>query len=96
MLPALSCRRKTYMHAPFIMLCELEMTCYFRHLKDFFDKAGIAVTPENKRDVDKVIHEIVGVKYKNCSATWRQVKLRIAEDEAGFIVDLNKMLNNQK
>ena len=94
MLPALSFMRKTYMHAPVIMACELEMTCYFRHLKDFFNEAGIAVTPENKRVIDKIIHEIVGVEYKNCSATWRQVKLRIAEDEAGFIANLKEMLTN--
>jgi hypothetical protein len=68
------------------------MTCYFRHLQEVFMKAGLSVTTENKRDVDKVIHEIVGIEYKNCPAVWRQVKKRIAEDEAGFISELKKAM----
>ena len=72
------------------------MTCYFRHLKDFFIKAGISVTSENKRDIDKIIHDIVGVEYKNCSATWREVKLRRAEDVKAFIEKLKEMLRCQK
>jgi hypothetical protein len=51
------------------------------------------VTNENKREVDKVIHKIVGVKYKNCSATWKEVKKRLAEDEDGFITALKQALN---
>ncbi len=61
------------------------MTCYFRHLKDVFKKAGVTVAKENKRDIDAAIHSIVGVKYKNCSATWKEVKKRIAEDEEKFL-----------
>jgi len=60
------------------------VTCYFRHLQDVFRKAGIEVTSENKREIDRVIHSIVGVEYKNCSAAWKEVKKRIAEDEEGF------------
>lgn len=61
------------------------MTCYFRHLKAVFEKAGITVTKENKRDIDRVIHGIVGVEYKNCSATWKEVKKKIAENEQNFV-----------
>jgi hypothetical protein len=64
------------------------MTCYFRHIGEVLKQAGIEVTPENKREIDKVIHEIVGVEYKNCSATWRNVKDRLAQDEAGFVAEL--------
>ena len=64
------------------------MTCYLRHLQEIFNKAGIEVTKDNKRELDKMIHEIVSTKYKNCPATWREVKKRIAEDEAGFASDL--------
>lgn len=66
------------------------MTCYFRHLQTVFKKAGIKVTSDNKRDVDKVIHGIVGIKYKNCPAAWKEVKKRIAEDEDGFANQLKQ------
>ena len=61
------------------------MTCYFRHLKDVFKKGRIEVTSANKREIDRIIHTIVGVSYKNCPATWREVKRRIAEDEDAFV-----------
>jgi ATP-dependent Zn protease len=71
------------------------MTCYFRHLNNVFDKAGVTVTKENRKDIDRVIHRIVGVEYKNCSATWKEVKKRIAEDEESFVNMLKmKMAEN--
>jgi len=66
------------------------VTCYFRHLTGVFKKAGIEVTSQNRREVDKVIHSIVGVEYKNCPAAWREVKKRLAEDEEAFISRLRK------
>ena len=68
------------------------MTCYFRHLKTIFEKAGITVTKENKRDVDRIIHNVVEIDYKNCSATWKEVKKRIAEDEESFVKQLKREL----
>ncbi len=70
------------------------MTCYFRHLQQVFKKAGIKVTSENKRDIDKVIHSIVGVEYKNCPAAWREVKSKIAKDEEGFVSELKEAWKN--
>lgn len=32
------------------------MTCYFRHIQHIFKKAGVEVTSENKREIDRVIH----------------------------------------
>jgi len=64
------------------------LTCYFRHLKDVFAKAGIEVTKENKRDLDKIIHKIMRVEYKNCPDTWKEVKKKLTEDEAGFVSKL--------
>ena len=61
------------------------MTCYFRHLQEIFRKAGIAVTKENKQELDKIIHKIVATKYKDCPATGKEVKKRIAEDEESFV-----------
>ena len=66
------------------------MTCYFRHLNVIFEKAGIQITKENKKEVDKAIHSIVGVEYKNCSATWKEVKKEIVENEENFV---NKLKN---
>lgn len=72
------------------------MTCYFRHLKEVFKKAGIEVTSENKREIDKIIHGLVGVEYKNCPAAWREVKNGIAQDEDGFVSKLKNAWNSQK
>jgi hypothetical protein len=72
------------------------MTCYFRHLAQVFNKAGIEVTPQNRREIDRVIHDIVGVDYPNCPAVWRQVKTRVLEDEAGLVSTLKEKWNNRK
>jgi len=72
------------------------VTCYFRHLNEIFNKAGIKVTSKNKRQIDRIIHSIVGVEYKNCPATWREVKKRIAEDETGFVSMLKDAWNKRK
>jgi len=61
------------------------MTCYFRHLKAIFEKTGITITKQNRQDIDRAIHSIVGVEYKNCPAIWKEVKKRIAEDEENFV-----------
>jgi len=71
------------------------VTCYFRHLQQIFKKAGIEVTNENKREIDRVIHGIVGVDYKNCPAAWKEVKKRIAEDEEGFISKVKEAWNKR-
>lgn len=66
------------------------MTCYFRHLQHLFKKVGIEVTNDNKQEIDRIIHGLVGVDYKNCPATWREVKKRIAEDEERFVSELKE------
>jgi hypothetical protein len=66
------------------------VTCYFRHLQGIFEKAGIEITDANKPEIDKVIHEIVGVKYKDCPGAWTEVKKRIAENEESFIFELKE------
>ncbi len=55
------------------------MSCYFRHLQDIFNEAGIKVTPTNKKEIDQAIHQIVKVSHKNCPATWKEIKLGIAD-----------------
>lgn len=68
------------------------MTCYFRHISHIFEELGIDVTKEKKRGIDMAIHEMVGVDYKNCSAAWKEVKKRLAEDEERFIASLSDAL----
>ncbi|MCK4953445.1 hypothetical protein KAS14_06655 [Candidatus Bathyarchaeota archaeon] len=71
------------------------MTCYFRHLQEFFKKANVEVTSENKREIDRVIHDILDVEYKNCSTTWREMKKKIAENEEAFISTLKEELSKR-
>jgi hypothetical protein len=68
------------------------MTCYFRHLKETFAELGVEVTPENKQEIDRAIHKLVGVNYKNCSETWKEIKKLRASDEAGFMKALDGAL----
>ena len=69
------------------------MTCYFRHLKESFDEAEIEIVKDNKRDIDRIIHEIVGVNYKNCTATWKKVKERLVDDKDGFVAELKQAIH---
>ena len=74
------------------------MSCYFRHMKDILDEAGIEVTKENKKDIDRLIHGLVDVEYKNCSPTWKAVKEEINSDEklrSRFIKKLKQELNQK-
>lgn len=71
------------------------MSCYFRHMQDVLEEAGIEVTKANKKDVDRIIHGLVAVEYKNCSPAWKAVKERIQGDakaRARFIAGLRKAL----
>ena len=68
------------------------MTCYFRHLGKVFEKAGIVVNKENRKEIDKVIHSLVGVEYHDCPKAWKEVKRRLVEDENGFAAELRKAL----
>jgi len=54
-------------------------------MKDAFSRAGVEVTEDNKRDLDRAIHAHMGVEYKDCSSTWRAVKESLAEDEEVFL-----------
>jgi hypothetical protein len=43
------------------------MTCYFRHLAQVFQKAGLVVDVDNRKRVDIIIHEMAGIEYKDCT-----------------------------
>ena len=68
------------------------MTCYFRYMKDVFAEAGVKVTKENRKEIDRKIHELLGVEYKDCSTTWKHVKARLAEDREAFIDEMRTKL----
>ena len=61
-------------------------------MKLIFEQIGVDVTPENKRDIDKKIHALLGTEYKNCSSTWKAVKAQLTDNEENFLADLDKAL----
>ena len=61
-------------------------------MKQVFTELGVDVKPENKRDIDREIHKLLGVEYKNCSTTWKEIKKRRDEDESGFMTALDGAL----
>ena len=69
------------------------MSCYLRHLSEVLKEAGIEVTKENKKDIDRALHSLVGVKYKNCSPTWKELKkmLQTEEGKETMLQKLNEL-----
>lgn len=57
------------------------MSCYFRHLKDILNEAGIKITPANRKQIDQAIHRLVDVSYRDCPVTWKKLKQDILGDE---------------
>ena len=71
------------------------MSCYLRHLKDIIEETGIEVTSANRKQVDQAIHQIVGVKYKNCPETWKKLKQQLTDNDTArqeFISQLKSAL----
>jgi transcription elongation factor GreA-like protein len=62
----------------------------FQASSSSLSEGGVEVTNENKREIDKVIHTIVGVEYKNCPAAWKEVKKRVAKEEDSFVSELKE------
>jgi hypothetical protein len=58
------------------------MSCYFRHISDVMEEVGVEITPHNKKGIDRVLHGIVGVEYKNCSDAWKKIKEMVKGDPA--------------
>ena len=62
-------------------------------MKPIFDQIGVEVTSENKKELDRKIHELLGIQYTNCPETWKAIKNRMADDEKKFLADLSKALS---
>ncbi len=77
-----------------LIINNVPLTYYFRHLKDIFTGAGILGIEENKVAVDKAIHKIVGVNYQNCPLVWRKAKESLVKsvEVSTFISELKKMV----
>lgn len=65
-------------------------------MKQVFEKAGIEINSANRKEIDRIIHNIVGVNYKNCPVAWKQVKSHISENEAEFVSTLKDAWENRK
>jgi hypothetical protein len=64
-------------------------------MKEVLDEAGVEVTKENKKDIDRAIHKIAGIEYKDCSTTWRTLKSEFLGDDkkrAAFVKKLKRVL----
>jgi len=57
-------------------------------LDEIFNKAGIQVNRENKKEIDRAIRQIVGVTEGGCPLVWKEVKKAIAESQDAFALKL--------
>jgi hypothetical protein len=72
------------------------VSCYFRHLKDIFDEAGVELTSANRKQVDQAVHRILAVEYKQCPVAWKKLKQEILgnnEKRLEFMQKLRKALD---
>jgi hypothetical protein len=49
-------------------------------MKDILDEAGIQVTPSNRKKIDQAFHQIMGVTYQDCPATWKRLKQELGSN----------------
>jgi hypothetical protein len=73
------------------------VSCYFRHLIDVFDEAGVELTSANRKQVDQTVHQVLAVEYKECSVTWKRLRQEILGDEEKrreFVQKLRKAWNS--
>lgn len=71
------------------------MSCYFRYMKDVLAEVPVEIGPANKKEIDAILHGIVGVPYKDCSPAWKAIKTHIkgsAEARAAFVEKLREKL----
>lgn len=63
-------------------------------MKGLFDEIEVEVTPQNRHEIDRRIHELVGADYKDCPSTGREVKKRMTEDRVAFAASLRAALSD--
>jgi hypothetical protein len=62
------------------------MSCYFRHMADILEEAGIDMDEvkadkARKKALDEKIHALVGIEYKDCSPAWKELKEMLADEK---------------
>jgi hypothetical protein len=50
-------------------------------MKDVLKEAGVEIIQEDKKEIDRIIHRLVEVDYKNCSPAWKALKEHIKGDD---------------
>jgi len=65
-------------------------------MKDVFLELNLEIDAGNKKEIDRAIHELVGVEYKDCSQAWKNLKpILKSEDKSprkDFILRLSQKL----
>ncbi len=59
------------------------MSCYLRHLEQIMKSAGVGLTPQNRKEVDRFLHVYVKIPYKDCPRAWKQLKEIVRGEEKG-------------
>jgi hypothetical protein len=69
------------------------MSCYTRHLSDFFEALGLENNKNNRKAMDKSIRKILKID-KPCLEVWKQLKTVLADvkKRREFVVKLKKEL----
>jgi len=62
------------------------VTCYTRHLTSVFAEAGIADTADQRRDADRVLRDLLGMRQATCSDVWHELKGWLADPSMRTIV----------
>ena len=73
------------------------MSCYFRHMKDILEEVNVEIIPQNKKEIDEILHGIAGVEYKNCSPAWKSIKEMVKGNKASrdeFVARLREDLDS--
>jgi hypothetical protein len=67
------------------------MSCYIRHLGDFFEELGVENNKDNRKAMDKSIRKILKTD-KFCPEVWKQLKTVLADvkEKREFVVKLKK------
>jgi len=50
------------------------MTCYVKHISEIMRRAGAENTYENKKILDSVVREVLGMQRADCPEVWKAVK----------------------